>query len=136
MKKIAVIATALAIGSVMALPKAGYAADRFEVTSIKAVRPTLVKTIAALEKRDGKAAKAAFDDYDSGWNGVEVYINTRSTDMYNELEKNYQVKIGDGLKAPGPDFAKLTVDAKAMLAKYDEMIAMVEKAAPLNRLYD
>ena len=115
---------------------AGKATERFEVSSIKAVRPTLVKTIAALEKKDARAAKAAFDDYDSGWNGIEVYINARSTDMYNELEKNYQVRIGDGLKAPSPDVAKLLPDAKAMLAKYDEMIAMVEKGAPLNRLYD
>jgi hypothetical protein len=138
MKKLTltVTVTAMAIGFLMALPKAGYAADRFEVSSIKAVRPTLVKTIAALEKQDAKAAKAAFDDYDSGWNGVEVYINTRSMEMYDALEKNYQVRIGDGLKAPSPDFAKLLPDAKAMLAKYDEMIAMVEKGAPLNRLYD
>jgi hypothetical protein len=112
------------------------ATERFEVSSIKAVRPTLVKTIAALEKQDAKAARAAFDDYDSGWNGIEVYINTRSTDMYAELEKNYQVRIGDGLKAPNPDFGKLLPDTKAMLAKYDEMIAMIEKGTPLNRLYD
>ena len=115
---------------------AGKATERFEVTSIKAVRPTLVKTIAALEKKDAKAAKAAFDDYDSGWNGIEVYINVRSTDMYGELEKKYQTKIADGLKAPQPDLAAILPDAKAMLAKYDEAIAMVEKGAPLNRLYD
>ena len=115
---------------------AGKATERFEVTSIKAVRPNLVKTIAALEKQDAKAAKAAFDDYDSGWNGIEVYVNVRSAEMYAELEKNYQVRIGDGLKAASPDTAKLLPDAKAMLAKYDELIAMVEKGAPLNRLYD
>jgi hypothetical protein len=32
------------------------AADRFEVTSIKAVRPTLVNTVDALQKNDLKAA--------------------------------------------------------------------------------
>ena len=112
------------------------ATQRFEVTSIKAVRPTLVRTVAALEKGDGPGAKAAFDAYDSGWNGIEVYINVRSADMYAALEKNYQTKIAEGLKAPKPDTAKLLPDAKAMLAKYDEAIAMVETAAPLNRLYD
>jgi hypothetical protein len=115
---------------------ASKASGRFEVTSIKAVRPTLVKTVAALEKKDAAGARAAFDSYDSAWNGIEVYVNTRSTDMYNELEKNYQVRIADGLKAPSPDMAKLLPDAKAMLAKYDEMIAMIEKGAPLNPLYD
>ena len=112
------------------------AQERFEVTSIKAVRPTLAKTIAALEKQDAAGAKAAFDAYDSGWNGIEVYVNVRSPEMYAELEKNFQTKIAEGLKAPKPDMAKLLLDAKAMLAKYDEMIAMVEKAPPLNRLYD
>ena len=56
--------------------------------------------------------------------------------MYAALEKEYQTRIAEGLKAPKPDFAKLLPDAKAMLAKYDEAITMVEKGAPLNRLYD
>jgi hypothetical protein len=37
--------------------------DRFEVSGIKAVRPTLVNTIAALKKGDGTKARAAFDDW-------------------------------------------------------------------------
>ena len=28
----------------------------------------------------------------SGWNGIEVYINIRSKDLYNELERNLQAK--------------------------------------------
>ena len=39
------------------------------------------------------AAKEAFEAYDSGWNGVEVYINTRSMEMYNELERVLQARI-------------------------------------------
>src|SRR5262245_21696051 len=60
--------------------------ERFDVTSVKAVRPTLVNTIAALQKRDIAAAKAAFAAYDSLWNGIEMYVNTRSKDMYDALE--------------------------------------------------
>ena len=37
------------------------AADRFEVASIKAVRPTLVNTAAALKKGGRPGAKAAFE---------------------------------------------------------------------------
>jgi len=33
----------------------------FEITSIKAIRPTLVDTITALQQRDIARAKAAFD---------------------------------------------------------------------------
>jgi tetratricopeptide (TPR) repeat protein len=112
------------------------AGERFEVTSIKAVRPTLVNTIDALKKGDTSKAKDTFEAYDTAWNGIEVYINTRDRDMYNELEKNYQAKIEEGLNAPKPDVPGLLSNAQALLAKYDQAIAMVEKAAPLNPLYD
>jgi tetratricopeptide (TPR) repeat protein len=110
--------------------------DRFEVSGIKAVRPTLVNTIAALKKGDVPKARAAFADYDSAWNGIEVYINTRDKKMYDDLEHHWQAKIEEGLKAPKPDTASLLSDAQMMLGKYDEAIAMVEKAAPLKPLYD
>ena len=110
--------------------------ERLEVSGLKAVRPALVKTVAALKKGDAAGARAAFETYDSGWNGIEVYINTRSKDMYNELEKNYQARITAGLTSPKPDTTALLTDAQAMLAKYDEAISMVEKAAPLGPLYD
>jgi hypothetical protein len=115
--------------------RAGGAA-RFEVTSLRAVRPILVKTIADLEKKDVAAAKADMEDYDSAWNGVEVYVNTRSMDLYNEIEHHYQTAVTDALNKPNADAAAVLADAKAMLAKYDEMLALVEKSAPLNRLYD
>jgi hypothetical protein len=111
-------------------------ADRFEVSSLKAVRPTLVDTVAALKKGDVAAAKAAFEAYDSGWNGIEVYINVRSTALYNDLELNLQARITKGLSAASPDLATLAADAQAMLVKYDEAIGTIEKAAPLNPLFD
>jgi hypothetical protein len=110
--------------------------ERFEVTSVKAVRPTLVDTIAALQKRDVAAAKAAFEAYDSLWNGIEMYINTRSKGMYDALEHVLQARIEKALGTPNPDVAALLADAQAMLVKYDEAIDMVAKAAPLNPLYD
>jgi hypothetical protein len=111
-------------------------AQRFEVTSIKAVRSTLVNTVAALRKPDLAAARTAFEAFDSGWNGVEVYINVRYPEMYKELEGNLETKIIAGLSSAAPDTAALLADAQTMLAKYDETIGMIEKAAPLNRLYD
>jgi tetratricopeptide (TPR) repeat protein len=112
------------------------AGERYEVTSIKRVRPTLVQTIDALKKGDVARAKDAFEAYDTAWNGIEVYINTRDRDTYNELEKNYQSKIEEALNAPKPDVSVALANAQAMLGKYDQAIAMVEKASPLNPLYD
>jgi len=133
----------LAVAGVLALPTAGLAgqgraggAARFEVTSLRSVRPILVKTVADLEKKDAAAAKADMEAYDSAWNGVEVYVSTRSMDLYNEIEHHYQTAVTDALNKPNPDTTAILADAKAMLAKYDEMLAFVDKAMPLNRLYD
>ena len=136
--------TSVAFGIMASLATSAFAAqaprvaggERFEVTSIKAVRPTLVNTIDALKKGDTAKAKEAFEAYDTAWNGIEVYINTRDRDMYNELEKNYQAKIEEGLNAPKANVAELLSNAQSMLASYDRAIAMVERAAPLNPLYD
>src|SRR5262249_39918181 len=133
----------LGLGALAALAVAGSAGlapaadgERFEVTSIKAVRPTLVDTVAALQQRDAARARAAFAAYDSGWNGIEVYVNTRSKEMYDVLEHNYQSKIAKALDGTNPDTAAVLADAQVMLAKYDELIGLVTKATPLNPLYD
>ena len=130
------VVTSVAVvgGLVLAHPAA--AADRFEVTSIKAVRPTLVRTVDALQKGNVKAAKDAFADFDSAWNGIEVYINTRSMEMYNTLEREMQAKLTSGLNEATPNVPDLLTQGKAMLAKFDEAITMVEKAEALNPLYD
>ena len=116
--------------------RAGGGAARFEVTGLRSVRPILVKTIADLEKKNAAAAKADMEDYDSAWNGVEVYVSTRSMDFYNEIEHHYQTAVTEALNKPNPDTTAILADAKAMLAKYDEMLAFVAKAAPLNPLFD
>jgi hypothetical protein len=131
------VATALGLAErTFAAPARPVPADTFEVTGIKAVRPYLVKTIDALKKGDVAGAKAAFADYDSAWNGVEVYINTRDKSMYSDIEQNWQAKITKELNAPSPDAAGALADTQMMLARFDDAIAMVEKAAPLNPLYD
>ncbi len=109
---------------------------RFEVISVKAVRSTLVNTIAALKKPDLAAAKEAFEAFDSGWNGVEVYISVRYPEMYKELEGNLETRNIAGLNAPTPNTAALLSDAQTMLAKYDDTIGILEKATPLNRFHD
>jgi septation ring formation regulator EzrA len=129
---VGVIALAAALGAAQSVR----AADRFEVTSIRAVRPTLVRTVDALQKGNVKAAKDSFAEFDSAWNGIEVYINTRSADMYNVLERQMQAKLTAGLAEATPNTLDLLAQAKAMLAKFDEAIAMVAKAEALGPLYD
>src|SRR6267378_4780136 len=89
------------------------AEERFEISSIKAIRPTLVDTITALQQRDVARAKAAFEAYDSGWNGIEVYINTRNKDMYQLLELDFQPRITKVLERANPDIPALHTDVQA-----------------------
>jgi tetratricopeptide (TPR) repeat protein len=132
------IFSVIAILGAVAHPQAQAPApgERFEIAGIKAVRPTLLDTIAALQQGDVAKAKAAFEAYDSAWNGIEVYINVRSRDLYQAIELNYQKKIDDALGKPNPDTKAMLADAQAMLVKYDEAIDLVAKAPPLNPLFD
>jgi hypothetical protein len=110
--------------------------ERFEVSSIKAVKPTLLATADAVKKGDIPKAKEAFENYDSAWNGVEVYINTRSKPMYDKIELDLQDRITKALNAPSPDLPKISADLQEMIGKYDEAIAMAASGAPLSPLYD
>jgi hypothetical protein len=110
--------------------------ERFEVSSIKAVRVTLADTAAALQQGNIAKAKEAFDNYDSAWNGIEVYIDTRSKPMYDKIELDLQARINKELGQPMPDLAKLRADIQEMIGKYDEAIALVAGAAPLSPLFD
>jgi tetratricopeptide (TPR) repeat protein len=110
--------------------------ERFEVSAVKAARPFLVDTIAAIQQGNVMQAKEAFEAYDSAWNGIEVYINVRSRALYQILELELQAKISKALDGPRPDMPALLPDAQTMLAKYDEAIDVVTKAPPLNPIYD
>jgi hypothetical protein len=112
------------------------AADSFELTSIKAVRPTLVNTLNALQMKDIGKARDAFEAYDAAWNGIEVYINTRSKELYSAIEHDLQAKIEKELAAASPDYPTLVADTQMIIAKYDEAIAMVASGKPLSPLYD
>jgi high-affinity iron transporter len=119
-----------------ALAETNSAPERFEVSAVKAVRPFLVDTLAAIQQGNLARAKEAFEAYDSAWNGIEVYINVRSRALYQVLELELQAKISKALDAPRPDLAALSSDAQMMLARYDEAIDIVTKAPPLNPIYD
>jgi hypothetical protein len=110
--------------------------ERFEVSSIKAVRANLVETATALQQGNIPKAKEAFENYDSAWNGVEVYVGTRSKPMYDKIELDLQARIEKEMEQPKPDLTKLRADIQEMLGKYDEAIAMATNGAPLSPLFD
>jgi hypothetical protein len=56
--------------------------------------------------------------------------------MYNTLERQRQAKLTAGLNDATPNVPDLLTQGEAMLAKFDEAIAMVERSEPLNPLHD
>jgi hypothetical protein len=137
--------TAIAVAAgIMSLPLVGHAgqartgggAARFEVTSLRAVRPTIQKLIADLQKKDQAAAKDDIEAFDAAWIGVEVYVNTRNMDMYNDIEHNWEAKLTKALSTPGADLAANLSDAQSLLKSYDAMLDYVGKASPLNSKFD
>src|SRR5436309_12798259 len=121
MKRFHDIAAALfAILSFVALVDASGAApaERFEVTSLKAVRPTLVNTLDAAQKRDAARARESFEAYDSAWNGIEFYVNTRSRPMYDLLEHQYQARITKAHEAEYPHVAANAIQVHVCHARF------------------
>ena len=134
---IAILAIASCPGAASAAePNTSATLERFEVSSIKAVRPLLDQTLSAIRDGDLTRAKQIFAAYDSAWNGIEVYINVRSKALYQVLELDLQAKITKALDVANPDVPQLVSDAQTMLAKYDDVIDLVANAPPLNPIYD
>jgi hypothetical protein len=107
-----------------------------EVELVKTVRPSATKLVEALRKNDLAASRAAYEEYDAGWNGIEVYTNVRDRKLYQEIEVDTQAKIGEALEAPSPNLASLVPQAELLAKKYDEVIAVSQKGPPLHPLFD
>ena len=112
------------------------AANPIEVEHVKSAKPKVDALIAALKKNDLPASLAAYEQYDAVWNGVEVYVNFRSRELYGALETDLQAKIADGLAAKTPNLAAVVPNAEALGRKYDEAIALVQKGPALSPLFD
>jgi len=110
--------------------------EKKEVTLVKTARPPLASTVDALQKGDLAAAQKAFAQYDPAWNGIEVYVNYRSTQMYSDLEADLEAKVQAALDAPQAKAADVLPIAQALLAKYDDAIKLVQTGPAISPLFD
>ena len=115
---------------------ASASANPIEVDHVKSAKPKVDALVAALKKNDLPASLAAYEQYDALWNGVEVYVNFRSRELYGALETDLQAKIADGLAAKTPNLAAVVPNAEALARRYDEAIALVQKGPALSPLFD
>ncbi|HEV7666100.1 MAG TPA: hypothetical protein VGQ62_21385 [Chloroflexota bacterium] len=123
-------------GPVTAPPAPVTTSGRTEVGLVAAPRNRLVETLAAVQRGDFAGARAALDLYDGEWNGIEVYVNTRSRALYGEIESHYQADVSAALDAAQPDAPQITSLLQSMIGQYDEAIRLSDSGPPLHRLFD
>lgn len=107
-----------------------------EVERVSAVRPIIDRMTQAFASGNLPAARDAYEAYDANWNGIEVYINFRSPELYGAIEQDLQASIEKGLEEPQPNLAELASRSRTLAAKYDDAIALVKKGPPLSPLFD
>ncbi len=107
-----------------------------EAALMKAAKPAADALAAALKKGDVAAARAAYEAYDAAWNGIEVYTNVRSRQLYGELETDLQARIAEGLAKPQPGLSELVPLAEQLARKFDEAVALSEKGPAMTPLFD
>ncbi|MCU1484693.1 MAG: hypothetical protein JWN67_1439 [Actinomycetia bacterium] len=132
---VAVAAGALAL--TLAPGSAGAAGPpTFEVATVRAVKPTIAATIAALQEGDLTGARQAEQDYNILWHGVEVYLNFRSNPTYDVLEGDIQNRLETELAKPAASATLALGLAKELDAKYDEVITLIEAGKAIGPLFD
>jgi len=70
---------------------------RREISLFATPRPSIVATIAALQKNDIPGAKTAWEPYNYIWNGVEVYIQHLDLAQYRLIEVTYEAGVTTAL---------------------------------------
>jgi high-affinity iron transporter len=131
----AVIATAPAAAA--ALPEAPRTTStRREVGLVAGPRKQLEELYADVQKGDFAAARADMESYSSSWNGVEVYVNFRSRELYGEIESHYEADITRAISDPKADAAQILPQIVAMVGTYDEAIKLSDTGPPLSPLFD
>jgi high-affinity iron transporter len=109
---------------------------RAESRLVAGPRARLEQAAVAVQNDDMASARAAMDAYDAEWNGVEVYVNFRSRDLYGEIESHYQADVNTALNAPDPEPGQVQALLQAMIGKYDEAIRLSDTGAPLSPMFD
>jgi high-affinity iron transporter len=117
-------------------PAPALTSGRREATLVAGPRYDLEVAASALASNNVPAARAAMEAYDAHWNGIEVYVNFRSRDLYGELESHWQADINKALADPAVSPSQVLPMLQSMIGKYDEAIRFSDTGAPLSPLFD
>jgi len=107
-----------------------------EVARLKAVVPNITNTLAALKKGDVTAAKAALQAYSDAWNGIEVYVKTRSAQLYDQIEVQNELKANALFESDKPNSSEILPYVEGVQKGYTEAIKLAETGPAYNPILD
>lgn len=107
-----------------------------EITLLKAVVPSITATLDALKKGDMAAAKTAFKEYSNGWNGIEIYVKTRSEQLYNTIEVQNELKAVELFDKGNAKPAEIQPFVEGVQKGYTEAIKLAEANPTYNPVLD
>jgi high-affinity iron transporter len=117
-------------------PAPALTSGRREATLVSGPRFQLEVAATAVANNNLPAARAAMDAYDAQWNGIEVYVNFRSRDLYGDIETHWQADINKALADPSVSNSQILPMLQSMIARYDDAIRLSDTGAPLSPMFD
>jgi|GEM_PF-2402110 len=107
-----------------------------ESTLLKAVVPNITATLDALKKGDITGAKKAFADYSNAWNGIEVYVNSRSKQLYDTIEVQNEFKANDLFDKAGVKAEEIIPFVEGVQKGYNEALKLAETGPDYDAVLD
>ncbi len=107
-----------------------------EVILLQGITPSISATLAALKKGEVKAAWTLFQDYSYGWNGIEVYVKTRSAQLYDTIEVQNEFKANDLFIKPDVKAEEIIPLVEGVQKGYNEAINLAINGQPLSPILD
>jgi high-affinity iron transporter len=117
-------------------PPPALTSTRVESRLVAGPRTRLEQAATAVQNHDLAGARAAMQAFDAEWNGIEVYVNFRSRDLYGEIETHYEADIDSALNAPDADPSRVLPLLQAMVNEYDEAVRLSDTGEPLSPVFD
>ncbi len=107
-----------------------------EYTLMKAVVPNITATLDALKKGDIAGAKKSFAEYSNAWNGIEVYVNARSKQLYDTIEVQNEFKANDLFDKAGSKAEEIIPFVEGVQKGYNEALKLAETGPDYDAVLD
>ena len=103
-----------------------------EVQRLQRAGDPLNATVDSLKKSDVASAKRSFEEFDDGWNAIEVYVKARSEPLYRQIE-DVQGKVDKQLlESASPKADEVLPLVQQVQTSYGEAIKLAQAGPAPN----